>query len=29
MGGTQLDREYTNTLTDPARIRATIAAARA
>ncbi len=29
MGGTELDREYTNTVTDPARIRATIAAARA
>ena len=29
MGGTALDREYTNTVTDPARIRATIAAARA
>ena len=28
MGGTELDREYTNTLTDPARVRATIAAAR-
>jgi copper homeostasis protein len=29
MGGTALDREYTNTVTDPARIRATIAAVRA
>lgn len=29
MGGTALDREYINTLTDPARVRATIAAARA
>jgi len=29
MGGTGLDREYTNTVTDPDRIRATIAAARA
>jgi copper homeostasis protein len=29
MGGTELDREYTNTVTDPALIRATIAAARA
>ena len=29
MGGTELDREYTNTVSDPARIRATIAAARA
>ena len=28
MGATALDREYTNTLTDPARVRATIAAAR-
>ncbi len=26
MGGTALDREYTNTVADPARIRATIAA---
>jgi copper homeostasis protein len=29
MGGTELDREYSNTVTDPALIRATIAAARA
>jgi copper homeostasis protein len=29
MGGTTLDREYTNTITDPTLIRATIAAARA
>ncbi len=29
MGGTELDREYTNILSDPAQIRATIAAARA
>jgi copper homeostasis protein len=29
MGGTELDREYTNTVTDPETIRATIAAARA
>jgi copper homeostasis protein len=29
MGGTELDREYTNTVSDPERIRATIAAARA
>jgi copper homeostasis protein len=29
MGGTALDREYTNTLTDEAAVRATIAAARA
>jgi copper homeostasis protein len=29
MGGTALDREYSNTLTDPDTIRATIAAARA
>jgi len=29
MGGTELDREYSNTLTDPELIRATIAAARA
>jgi copper homeostasis protein len=29
MGGTALDREYTNTVTDPQRIRAIIAAARA
>jgi copper homeostasis protein len=29
MGGTALDREYTNTLTDPERVRATIAAGRA
>jgi hypothetical protein len=29
MGGTALDREYTNTVTDPALVRATIAAARA
>jgi len=29
MGGTELDREYTNTLTDPQVVRATIAAARA
>jgi copper homeostasis protein len=29
MGGTALDREYTNTVSDPEKIRATIAAARA
>jgi copper homeostasis protein len=29
MGGTELDREYTNTVSDPEAIRATIAAARA
>jgi copper homeostasis protein len=29
MGGTELDREYSNTVTDPDLIRATIAAARA
>jgi len=29
MGGTELDREYTNTVSDPEKIRATIAAARA
>jgi copper homeostasis protein len=29
MGGTELDREYTNTVSDPELIRATIAAARA
>jgi copper homeostasis protein len=29
MGGTALDREYTNTVTDPELVRATIAAARA
>lgn len=29
MGGTELDREYTNTATDPELVRATIAAARA
>jgi copper homeostasis protein len=29
MGGTELDREYTNTVTDPELVRATIAAARA
>jgi copper homeostasis protein len=29
MGGTELDREYSNTLTDPELVRATIAAARA
>jgi hypothetical protein len=29
MGGTEREREYANTVTDPALIRATIAAARA
>jgi copper homeostasis protein len=29
MGGTEREREYTNAVTDPALIRATIAAARA
>jgi len=29
MGGSELDREYSNTVTDPDLIRATIAAARA
>ena len=29
MGGTDLDREYRNTVTDQARVAATIAAARA
>jgi copper homeostasis protein len=29
MGGTELEREYTNTVTDPERVRATIRAARA
>lgn len=29
MGGTELEREYTNTVTDPDRVRATIRAARA
>jgi copper homeostasis protein len=28
MGGTELDREYSNTVTDPALVRATLAAAR-
>jgi copper homeostasis protein len=29
MGGTELEREYSNTVTDPALVRATVAAARA
>jgi copper homeostasis protein len=28
MGGTELEREYTNTVTDPDRVQATIRAAR-